>query len=96
MLWPTLTANGSSAKSSPDNSPQKQALDDFASHAKEAGNFIVGRRTFEAFRASGADQALTGTEIVVVSSNILEAPGAGSVITPALFSKPLVEPTARR
>lgn len=53
ILWATLTGNGNYAQSSPENPPKKEALGDFAAHAQAAGNFIVGRRTFEGMLASG-------------------------------------------
>jgi dihydrofolate reductase len=74
ILWATLSANGNYAQSSPENPPKKEALDDFAKHAKAAGNFIVGRRTFEAMAASGGPFA--EMDIVVVSKNIDALPGA--------------------
>ncbi|MEV5027966.1 dihydrofolate reductase family protein [Paenibacillus sp. LPE1-1-1.1] len=76
ILWATLSANGNYAQSSPENPPKKEALDDFAEHAKAAGNFIVGRRTFEAMAASGGAGRDAGggpfaeLDIVVVSKNI--------------------------
>jgi riboflavin biosynthesis pyrimidine reductase len=52
VLWATLTANGNYAQSSPEHPPKQEALDDFAVQARAAGNFIVGRRTFEALQAA--------------------------------------------
>ncbi|ULL18985.1 dihydrofolate reductase [Paenibacillus sp. H1-7] len=67
ILWATLTANGNYAQSSPDNPPKKEALGDFAAQAKAAGNFIVGRRTFESMLASGGGSGFEGIDIVVLS-----------------------------
>ena len=53
ILWATLTANGNYAQSSAENPPKPEALADFAAQAKTAGNFIVGRKTFEGFAANG-------------------------------------------
>ncbi|TDF98749.1 dihydrofolate reductase family protein [Paenibacillus piri] len=75
ILWATLTANGNYAQSGPEHPPKQEALDDFATHAKAAGNFIVGRRTFEGMRASGGGGAFAGMDIVVVSASIKELPG---------------------
>jgi dihydrofolate reductase len=82
ILWAALTANGNYAQSSPEHPPKKEALDDFASHVRKTGNFIVGRRTFEGFNANGAGNAFAGIDIVVVSRNSLEIPGVRSVATP--------------
>ncbi|WP_276356927.1 dihydrofolate reductase family protein [Cohnella caldifontis] len=73
-LWATLSANGNYAQSSAENPPKKEALDDFAAHVREAGNFIVGRRTFEFFRAGGG-AGFSGIDIVVVSKGVTEIPG---------------------
>ncbi|WP_134683636.1 dihydrofolate reductase family protein [Brevibacillus migulae] len=91
ILWATLTANGNYAQSSPENPPKKEALDDFATHAKAAGNFIVGRRTFEEMldpsRVSqeeqvNADGPFTGIDIVVMSTSIQDIPGVTVVRSP--------------
>jgi dihydrofolate reductase len=89
VVWATLTANGTYARASAAHPPTQQALEDFAAQAKRAGNFIVGRRTFEGFqsdssrRAVGADHTFAGTDIVVVSGARLEAPGVVSASSPA-------------
>ncbi|AJY74164.1 dihydrofolate reductase family protein [Paenibacillus beijingensis] len=77
ILWATLTANGNYAQSSPENPPKKEALDDFATQAKTAGNFIVGRRTFERMLEDGGGGAspFADIDIVVVSRNGAEIPG---------------------
>lgn len=90
-LWATLTANGNYAQSSPDNPPKKEALDDFASQAKAAGNFIIGRKTFlemtDPSRVSQEEQAnaegpFAGIDIVVLSKNIENIPGVTVVKSP--------------
>ncbi|CAG7645019.1 dihydrofolate reductase family protein [Paenibacillus allorhizosphaerae] len=75
VLWATLTANGNYAQSSPEHPPKKEALDDFAAHAKTAGNFIVGRRTFEGMQAAGGGGSFGDVDIVVVSKSIEPIPG---------------------
>ncbi|KIL39258.1 dihydrofolate reductase [Gordoniibacillus kamchatkensis] len=75
ILWATLTANGNYAQSGPEHPPKKEALDDFAAHAKAVGNFIVGRRTFEGMRGNGGPGPFAGIDIVVVSKNASEIPG---------------------
>jgi dihydrofolate reductase len=76
ILWATLTANGNYAQSGPENPPKKEALDDFAAQAKAAGNFIVGRRTFEAMRGNGGGGGPFGeVDIVVVSKSAAAIPG---------------------
>lgn len=75
ILWATLTANGNYAQSGPANPPKKEALEDFAAHAKAAGNFIVGRRTFEGMRGNGGPGPFGEVDIVVVSESASEIPG---------------------
>ncbi|WP_141432283.1 dihydrofolate reductase family protein [Bacillus sp. 03113] len=74
ILWATLTANGNYAQSSAEHPPKKEALADFATYAKAVGNFIVGRKTFEGFQASGG-VTFTDIDIVVVSKSVKEIPG---------------------
>jgi dihydrofolate reductase len=89
IVWATLTANGNYARATATHPPNKEALEDFAAHAKRTQNFIVGRRTFEAFQSDGsrkvdnAEQAFAGTEIVVVSTRMPDLPGIARAATPA-------------
>jgi dihydrofolate reductase len=82
ILWATLTANGNYAQSGPNNPPTKEALNDFAAQAEAAGNFIVGRRTFEAMRGSGGGGPFAKIDIVVVSKNASEILGVTVVRSP--------------
>ncbi|MBD3917410.1 dihydrofolate reductase family protein [Paenibacillus sp. PR3] len=82
ILWATLTANGNYAQSSPDNPPKQEALDDFFAEAKAAGNFIVGRRTFEGMRGSGGPGPFADIDIVVVSNSAPEIPDVKVVRSP--------------
>ncbi|MEF3305671.1 dihydrofolate reductase family protein [Paenibacillus sp. GYB003] len=82
ILWATLTANGNYAQSGPENPPKKEALDDFAIHAKAAGNFIVGRRTFEGMRGNGGPGPFADIDIVLVSTSASEIPGVTVVSSP--------------
>ena len=82
ILWAALSANGNYAKSSPEHPPKAEALDDFWAHAGRAGNFIVGRRTFEAFLAGGGGQPPAGIDIVVISSGNVDIPGVTHAATP--------------
>ena len=52
ILWATLSANGNYARASAEHPPKPEATADFAEHALAHGNFIVGRRTFEAVQAA--------------------------------------------
>lgn len=81
ILWATLTANGNYAQSSPTNPPKEEALSDFAAQAHKAGNFIVGRRTFEGMQASGGS-TFADLDIVVVSASLKEIPGVTVVGSP--------------
>ncbi|MBD0378576.1 dihydrofolate reductase family protein [Paenibacillus sedimenti] len=82
ILWATLTGNGNYAQSSSNNPPKKEALGDFAAHAQAAGNFIVGRRTFEGMQASNGGGTFAGMDIVVVSASVKEIPGVTVVGSP--------------
>ncbi|MDD9270808.1 dihydrofolate reductase family protein [Paenibacillus sp. GCM10023248] len=82
ILWATLTANGNYAQSGPENPPKKEALDDFATQAKAAGNFVVGRRTFEGMRGNGAGGPFGEVDIVVISRSAAEIPGVKIVRSP--------------
>ena len=89
ILWATLSANGNYARASAAYPPKPEATADFAAHALAHGNFIVGRRTFEAFQAqparAGADGSaprtpFANTTIVVVSTT-LAVPSATRFVT---------------
>jgi dihydrofolate reductase len=81
ILWATLTANGNYAQSSPEHPPKKEALDDFVTQVQVAGNFIVGRRTFEGMQASGGNP-FGEVDIVVVSQSVTAIPGVKVVGSP--------------
>ena len=74
ILWATLTANGNYAQSSAEHPPKPEAFNDFVAHAKAAGNFIVGRRTFEGMQAGGGNP-FGEIDIVVISQSVKEIPG---------------------
>lgn len=86
-LWATLTANGNYARSTPQHPPQPRALADFAEQVAAHRNFIVGKRTFQEFRAQpqrsdgGASGVFASADIVVVSS-------ASDVPAPAVAPSP--------
>lgn len=91
ILWATLTANGNYAQSSSEHPPKIQALDDFATRAKAAGNFIVGRRTFEGMQdpsriaqseVARRDNPFADLDIVVISQSINAIPGVTVVGSP--------------
>lgn len=82
VLWATLTANGNYSQSGPENPPKQEALDDFFTQAKAAGNFIVGRRTFEGMRGNGGPGPFAEIDIVVVSKSAGEIPGVTLVRSP--------------
>jgi dihydrofolate reductase len=82
ILWATLTANGNYAQSSAENPPKKEALADFATHAKSVGNFIVGRKTFEGFQTNGGGGPFADLDIVVISKSVQEIPGVKIVGSP--------------
>jgi dihydrofolate reductase len=90
ILWATLTANGNYARNDAPHPPKPEALGDFATQAQAAGNFIVGRRTFESFQAQSkppgtggvADSSPFPSTTVVVVSTTLDLPGMSSARTP--------------
>lgn len=82
ILWAALTANGNYAQSSAEHPPRPEALGDFATQARSAGNFIAGRKTFEAFRAGGGPGPFAALDIVVVSRSLAAVPGVTIVSSP--------------
>ncbi|GHO46412.1 dihydrofolate reductase family protein [Ktedonospora formicarum] len=92
ILWATLTANGNYAQSSPEHPPKPETLADFAAQASAAGNFIVGRRTFEGMQQDASRVAQSGQasgenpfanlNIVVLSQTVKDVPGVKVVSTP--------------
>jgi dihydrofolate reductase len=78
-LWATLSANGNYARSTAEHPPKPEALGDFAAHVQKTGCFIVGRRTFEGFRA-GNGPSLGPIDIVVVTRS--EIPSVRCARTP--------------
>lgn len=82
VLWATLSANGNYAMSDAQHPPKQEALQDFATHVTRAGNFIVGRKTFEGFRAGGASP-FANVEVVIVSASCTGLDGMKVVATPA-------------
>lgn len=81
ILWATLSANGNYARSSAEHPPKPEAFNDFAAQARAAGNFIVGRKTFEGFAANGGG-AFAGIDIVVVSQSAKAIPVGQLVKSP--------------
>ena len=81
ILWATLTANGNYAQSSAEHPPRPEAFNDFVAHAKAAGNFIVGRKTFEGMQAGGGNP-FGEIDIVVISQSVKEIPGVKVVGSP--------------
>jgi dihydrofolate reductase len=83
ILWATLSGNGNYATSNAEHPPKPETLSDFAQQVKKAGCFIVGRKTFEAFRAGGGpNNPFADIDIVVVSSAGGQIDGATVVRTP--------------
>lgn len=81
-LWATLSANGNYARNTPENPPRQEALQDFQLQALAAGNFIVGRKTFEGFAANGPNPAFANLDIVVISRKPNTFPGVLSATSP--------------
>jgi dihydrofolate reductase len=66
ILYAGVTANGNYGDSDAGPMPKKEELDDLFSHAKQAGNIVMGRRTYEIF---GGDDSFAGLDVVVVSKS---------------------------
>lgn len=64
ILYAGITANGNYGDSETGQMPKQEELNDLFNHAKEAGNIVMGRRTYE---LHGGDDAFTGLDVVVVS-----------------------------
>lgn len=64
ILYAGVTANGNYGDSDSGQMPKQEELNDLFYHAKEAGNIVMGRRTYEIF---GADDTFAGLDVVVVS-----------------------------
>ncbi|RYE23227.1 MAG: dihydrofolate reductase, partial [Sphingobacteriales bacterium] len=63
--------------------PKPETLADFAQQVHKEGCFIVGRKTFEAFRAGGGpNNPFANIDIVVVSHTSEQMEGARVVRTP--------------
>lgn len=90
ILWATLSANGNYARATAAHPPKPEATADFAAHALAHGNFIVGRRTFEAFQAQPARAGAGGAvapnpfarATIVVVSTTFAVPGVPRAASP--------------
>lgn len=76
-LWAAIMANGNYMHGSGDYRWSKRVFEDFDACALEAGNCIVGRKTYEEYVAGGG--SFEGVEVVVVSRTLREAAGATCV-----------------
>jgi dihydrofolate reductase len=68
ILYAGVTANGNYGDSDAGQMPKQEELNDLFNHAKEAGNIVMGRRTYEIF---GGDDIFAGLDVVVVSGTAL-------------------------
>ncbi|MGS2763836.1 dihydrofolate reductase family protein [Sinomicrobium sp. M5D2P9] len=66
ILYAGLTANGNYGSSDSGQMPKQEELDDLFSHAMEAGNIVLGRRSYEIF---GEEVNQNGLDVVVVSTS---------------------------
>lgn len=64
ILYAALTANGNYGDSDTGQMPKEEQLNDLFSHATEAGNIVMGRKTYE---IHGGDNAFGDLDVVVVS-----------------------------
>lgn len=82
ILWATLVANGNFAQIGAEEQSHQAAFGDFLARAQAAGNFIVGRKTFEQLAASGGGGSMGNIEAVLVSQTSEEIPGVQVVSSP--------------
>ncbi|HTE63931.1 MAG TPA: dihydrofolate reductase family protein [Solirubrobacteraceae bacterium] len=75
VLYASLTVNGYVSHADGESSIAPEVLADFARHVQRAGNVIIGRRTFDLMTATGGGGALTGADVVVLSTTG-DIPGA--------------------
>lgn len=66
ILYSGLTANGNYGSSDTGQLPKQEELDDLNKHALEAGNIVMGRRTYEIFNDG---EIFKGLDVVVVSTS---------------------------
>ena|SRR5579862_4439865 len=79
ILWAAITANGNYMHGDSDYRWKKEVFEDFDACALDAGNCIIGRKTYEEYAGSGG--SLGALKVVVVSrsaSNIAGVTCAGS------------------
>lgn len=66
IIYAGLTANGNYGDTDSGQMPKQEEMDNLFMHAKESGNIVMGRRTYEIF---GADGAFVDLDVVVVSKS---------------------------
>ncbi|MBS1718270.1 MAG: dihydrofolate reductase family protein [Armatimonadetes bacterium] len=89
ILWAALMANGNYMHGDSGYRWKKQVFEDFDACMLEAGNCIIGRKTYEEY--AGAGGSFGNTEIVVVSRTNREIPGISCVTSPTEAIKHLEE-----
>ena len=67
ILYAGITANGNYGDSDAGQMPKQEEMNDLFNHAKEAGNIVMGRKTYEIF---GGDDTFAGLDVVVVSKTV--------------------------
>lgn len=65
ILYSGLTANGNYGSSEAGQLPKQEEIDDINLKAKQAGNIIIGRKSYEIFKDS---PIFKGIDVVVISS----------------------------
>ncbi len=80
-LYMTLTASGQLTQAGVDFNIPPEVFQDAQQHVAEAGNLVVGRRTFEQMRGHRAGGQF-GAELVVVSRGLDCAEGASVAASP--------------
>lgn len=68
VLYMAMSTDGYIAKKNDETSWSKEEWQSFSQFVKEAGNLVVGRKTFEIMKSGGEFKKIGNPEVVVVSS----------------------------
>jgi dihydrofolate reductase len=82
VLYLTLSTNGLITQANETHPISPAILRDFGQRIQQAGNVVVGRRTFESMAAQAARGATAGIETVVVTGSGLEVDGIATASSP--------------
>lgn len=75
-LYASLTANGHVLVAADRSEIPREILTDFLGHVRRVGNVVIGRRTFDQMDSGDSAGAFAGIDVVVLSRQRSELPGA--------------------